>query len=271
MSARDVVGELWRQDVSGKSSFNNNLSALYRGVMPAMTKEFLKSVVYKGVLITGAPSLAAAAIPDYVQESIPSYQYHFIKAVIAGSIAGVGDVAFGGAFESWATFSATAQGANSKASFFNQVSEGKTVLDKVGKLYQGAVPSMVKGTVAFSTFFYTATPIKSAVAGYFNNEPGAKTPWYGTLLAAVLSGGAVALTSSPFDIAKTQAQMPNASKKSLGQALKSNFQSYGWRGLTAGLPLKTCMVAAGWSIAFFATQRDEKVVNEPMDRVFNKN
>ncbi len=253
LSTRQAFMELWNH----QSTPQGRLATFFKGTQPAMMKEFFKNFAYKGVLIEGAPRLADSMIPTVVKEALSTQQNNTIKSLIAGTIAAAGDVFFGGTIEAYATYRAAAQGENSGASFKKDLQKHKSPLAKLSFLYRGAVPSTFKGTVAFSTFFYTSQPIKNAVNQFYDVPKNGKSPWYASLTAATLSGVAVAMTSSPFDIAKTQAQMPNSKNKSLSEALTYNFKNYGVRGLTAGLTLKSVMAVVGWGLAFAVTQRDK--------------
>lgn len=258
LSARQAAKEIWHQT----DNMALRIAAVYRGTGPAMIKEFAKNTTYKGLFILGAPTIAANLHPEWLKNNLSPGQFHFSTALLAGTIAGTGDVLFGGPFEAWATFRATSQGDKADASFVKEFKEGKNIPEKMARLYRGAIPSIVKGSIAFSTFFYSASPIKASVYQFYGVDKQQPAPWYATLTASTLSGITVALTSSPFDIVKTQAQMPGANGKSLTEALKSNVKSHGIAGLGAGLFLKSVMISMGWGIAFFVTQRNNVTHHE---------
>jgi hypothetical protein len=239
-----------------KSGGKNGIAIepFFRGVGPGAAKEFFKCVAYKGVFIMGAPGLADRLLSQTsLPEHVSANQYHIVRSVMAGVIAGSADTVFGGPLEAWATHSATAQGTHAKANYFNEVRSAKWV-DKVKSAYRGAGPATVKGGVAFTTYFLTGPPIKAQIKKIFGIENMHDASWSVKLLSAVCSGGAVAFTSAPFDIAKTQAQMPNANKTSTLNSLQRNFRLFGMKGLTAGLPLKVGMVVMGWAINDIAIQ-----------------
>ena len=85
---------------------------------------------------------------------------------------------------------------------------------------------VVKGAVGFTTYFSVAQPCKKLMVDLFEVKNQQALPWYGKLSSAILLGGAVALTSSPFDIGKTQSQMPNPSNFPILKALRNNFNHY---------------------------------------------
>lgn len=232
--------------------------AFMRGVTPAATKESFKYLTYKGPLLTGAPDIVSAYWP--LQSGIlPSRVDSGLKVAAAGVFAGMADTAFGGMLEGWATFRATSNGDQAGAKFKNEF-KGKSPSDVLRRLYKGAGAATIKGSVAFTTFFGISPYVKT----FFNQVYGveSKPTWYGQLSAALLTGGAVALTSSPFDIAKTISQMPNPSNKSTYDVVKRNFTTHGYKGLTAGLGAKAVMVAMGWSVNFFFVEGIKQRMNQ---------
>jgi hypothetical protein len=245
----------------------NSVAPFFRGAGTGFTKELAKNGIYKGAFITGAPDLADKLLPQSLSAITSPSQYHVVKSIFAGIIAASGDTIFGGFLESWATFRATSQGQYAKASYWGEVASEQSIYDKLKRMYRGGGATTVKGTIAFSTYFAATTPIKNAVIQMYGVQNAYQLPWHGSILAAILSGGTVALVSSPFDIIKTQYQMPNPSHKSVMQALASNYQTFGIRGITAGLPLKFVMITMGWAITNLVTQRnshhhEEKEVNQ---------
>jgi hypothetical protein len=233
-----------------------SVSSLFvKGAGVGALKELLKNGIYKGALITGAPGLADKALAPLNLADITSpAQYQIIRSLAAGTIAGCADVVLGGPLEAWATYLSTSQGEHAKANYWQEVQAQKTYSAKVQRIYIGAAATAVKGSIAAATLFITKAPINAWVVQAYDVQDPKKMPWLPTLTSALLSGGAVALTSSPFDIIKTQSQMPNPSQKSVLAGLASNFTTYGIRGVTAGLPLKFVMITMGWALTDLATQ-----------------
>lgn len=239
--------------------FGQPMSALFKGMMPGTAKEFSKNLVYKGALITGAPSLAESALPQSLKNYTSGTQYHLIKCVLAGCIASVSDAVLGGPLERLATFRSTSQGKEANASYSQEFAQNRLLGDKIRFVYKGFVPTVIKGGLAFSTMFTLSQPIKNRTASFYGLSPKDAAPWYSLGTSAILGGLAVALVSSPFDIIKTQAQMPASKGKSAYKALSDNYKLHGLRGVTAGLPAKTAMITMGWSLNFFANQAFEEL------------
>lgn len=237
-----------------KKNSTHALRPFFRGTTQAVSKEALKNGVYKGALITGAPDLAnnALAATGFSDLNSPAF-HHVLKPIVAGTIAGTSDVLLGGVLESWATYRATSHGVHANASFWQEVRAEHSIMGQLNRAYSGAGPSLIKNNIAFTTYFMTTNPIKNGVSNFYNIQDQKHIPWYAKLTTALLAGGAVAISSSPFDIIKTQSQMPNPSKKPVGEALLSNWKTYGLKGVTAGLPLKFGMITMGWSITHLAT------------------
>lgn len=226
--------------------------SFFKGGTAGMGKEVAKNATYKGALINGAPELASKILPNSLDTLSPT-TYRISQAVVAGQIAAISDVVFGGIPEAYATFRATSQGAYSNASFFDGLMQERGVLAKVASMYRGFLPALAKGSVAFTTFFGAQYPIKRAACRLFGIEHDMDKPWYVTALTAVGTGAAVAATSSPFDIVKTQAQMPGGDiHTQLWRALQQNYRVHGINGIAAGLPIKAAMITIGWGMSFLA-------------------
>lgn len=253
--------------------FGQPMSALFKGMMPGTAKEFSKNLVYKGALITGAPTLAESVLPQSLKSYTSATQYHLVKCVLAGCIASVSDAVLGGPLERLATFRSTAQGKDANASYSKEFAQNRLLQDKIRFVYKGFVPTVIKGGLAFSTMFTLSQPIKQWTAKIYGLSPKSPAPWYSLGTSAILGGLAVALVSSPFDIIKTQAQMPASKGKSAYNALLDNYKLHGLRGVTAGLPAKTAMITMGWSLNFFANQAFEelkdkqKVAESPLSTI----
>lgn len=236
----------------------NSKLTFFKGAGLGVTKEIFKNTTYKGALIKGAPTLADKSLPSRLSEHVSPTAYHLMQSIVAGHIAGFADATFGGPLEFCATYTATSQGKEAQASLLRKLrSEGLLCL------YQGYKPTLLKGNIAFSTFFLCSSPIQSWTQSMYSIEYHMPTPWYCTATSAVVCGFAVALTSSALDIVKTQSQSPKAldgtggvKEKNEGvlKIMHNNYKQHGMKGITAGMPLKTLMITMGWAIAFFATQ-----------------
>jgi hypothetical protein len=237
------------------SLLNPLSSPLYKGFLPGLLKEGGKNLMYKGALIKGAPNLAESILPESLRYSTSPTQYKLIKAVSAGVIASVSDATLGGVLENYATFRATSQGKYADASLYRELQLANGALSKMGVLYRGFIPTTIKGTAAFSTFFYLTHPIQKMTASLYGLSPkDASSVWYCMATSALFSGMSVAFTSSAFDIIKTQSQMPGSKEIGVFKALAHNFELHGLKGITAGLPAKIMMITVGWGLNFFATQ-----------------
>ena len=232
-------------------------SAFFRGTTSAATKEFIKNVWYKGILITQAPNYAHSALSSVgLPAMLTTNQYHFIQSVTAGIFAGTSDFLLGGAFEARATFRATSQGENANARFWTGTE--KNIISMIKRCYQGAMPSIIKNSLAFSTSFYISGPIEKSIRNLYGLDDKQKMCWHAKFLACILTGFGVAITSSPFDILKTQSQMPNPNNKKLFEAMRDNYHKYGLHSLTAGLHLKFLMVITGWGMNELIKQREKE-------------
>ncbi|HEX2549736.1 MAG TPA: MC/SLC25 family protein [Gammaproteobacteria bacterium] len=237
------------------------ISSFFKGVIPGAGKEFFKNAFYKGAVIKYAPDMADWILPI----SISKNQYPLTHAVIEGTLSATLDTLIAGPIDNYGTYLATSHGANSKASFARELREEKNYINKLKIFYRGGIPATLKGTVAFTTFYATSQPVKNSVKQIFQLENQKEMPLYATFLISTMAGASVALTSSVFDIAKTQAQMPKAPNQSLFQKISLNWQKHGIRGVTAGVTLKFVMATLGWGITHAVTQRDkpnEQVKNE---------
>lgn len=255
LTIREAVKLIYNSDPAKPS-----MKHFFKGAQAGAAKELLKNCVYKGALITGAPTLADRVLEaGGVQSALFSpWQYHFMQSGLAGPIASFGDVVLGGGLESWATFRATSHGAAANASFWREVGAAGGLRDKIARAYRGGWATGFKGTVAFTTFFAAGAPIRDQVVKLYGLPDAKSLPWHGHLTNAFLVGGLVALTSSPLDIVKTQAQMPNPSKLSIPQALMSNYAKYGMKGVTAGVWLKFAMITLGWGLTSLVIQPGHK-------------
>lgn len=231
----------------------------FRGTMTGASKELIKGVFYKGALIKGAPSLAEKKIlkPLAIHEHVNANQFYILKALSAGLIAAGSDVVLGGALESAATFRATAHGHDAKTSFIKEVFGEQSLAAGFKRAYRGAGATMVKGTIAFDTLFLKEKPIETWVVKRFDVKNPKKMPWDAAITNALLSGMAVAVTSAPFDIVKTQAQMPNPTNLTVVQGILVNYSHYGVRGITAGIVPKSIMITLGWGVTKLATSFSE--------------
>lgn len=234
--------------------YEKSFYPLFKGAKEGALKEFGKNLIYKAALITGAPGIADYFFASTLSPLTTPSQYHIARSLLAGTIAGIADTAFGGVFEGWATFRATSQGVHAKASFWSEVAAEKTYYDKFKRMYKGGLAATLKGSVAFSTYFGLNGQIKNAVIAYYNVKKFDDLPWHGNLSAAVLSGSSVAITSAPFDLAKTLYQMPNSSNQPIHKIFFDNYQKYGLKSLTPGIWWKIFMVVAGWGVNDLVTQ-----------------
>ncbi len=241
-----------------KRSWRSILQPFFKGGAIGAAKEGLKNTTYKAPLITGAPNLADKILaPTQAKKKLSPLQYHVLNSFVSGGVAASVDVGLGGALEAWATFLSTAQGKDAKASFVQEVKEAPRLTAKLQLLYRGFIPATVKSSVAFTTFFISAEPIKTGVRQLYGLKEHERMSWGAMLLSAFASGTLVALTSSPADIAKTQSQMPNSKGRKLIPALKANYKTYGLVGMTAGMPLKCLLIITGWGLNFVITQREK--------------
>ena len=235
---------------------SNNFSAFFKGTTAGAGKEFIKCVGYKAWLLNGAPGYAKMMLPA----SLSPQEHPLLHASVAGTFAGVSDLLLGGPLDNVSTFQSTSQGAHAKAKFFEKAAAPESFLKQgsgiVKRLYRGALPAGLKSSVAFTTSFYTKKPIKNWVKDMYHIPGNTEMPWYATFTSAVMSGGAVAVTCSALDIAKTQAQMPNPNHLPFMMALKNNFKQHGVRAVTAGIPIKFLMVAMGWGINYVMIPAD---------------
>lgn len=230
-------------------SFFSRAKPFFNGGAVGVGKELLKNGLYKGALIQGAPSIVDKML---YSTGFPVYcsplTYHLTQSVLAGLFAGAMDTLIGGGLESWATFRSTSLGKNSDAKFWSEVGAKQSVLAKIGRIYKGAAASTGKGSVAFATNFICRDPINQWVVSAYKLQDPKALPWHGNVLSATLTGGLVALTSSPLDIIKTLAQKPNPNNDPMFTVLKGIIAKQGIKGITAGVPLKFLMVTIGWGI-----------------------
>lgn len=229
------------------------ISSFFKGVIPGAGKEFFKNAFYKGAVIKYAPDMADWILPN----SIAKNQYPLTHAILEGTISASLDTIIAGPIDNYGTYLATSHGANSKASFGRELKAEKNFMNRLRIFYRGGIPATLKGSVAFTTFYATSQPIKNSVKQIFHLENQKEIPLYATFLISTMAGASVALTSSVFDIAKTQAQMPKALNQSLFQKVSLNWQKHGIRGVTAGVTLKFIMATLGWGITHAVTQRDK--------------
>jgi hypothetical protein len=229
-------------------------TALYKGTTPALVKGGIKNLTYKGALIKGAPNLADKFLPDYIHNNTSPSLHHFIKAFTAGGIAAFGDTSLAGVLETYATYLSTSHGEHAKASFLSEVQKESNVFYKVRRAYRGFTPTVVKESIAFTTFFALTDPIQRMTARLFGLSQKDKTPWYAMATSSMLCGLSVAVTSSPFDIIKTHSQMPGAKGTDVLTGLYNNFKTHGIGAATTGLPAKALMITIGWGLTFLATQ-----------------
>lgn len=249
-------------------STTNIIHSFFRGTTAGASKEFIKNLVYKNLLLVGVPKFVDRMMSPAFSNNLSESQYRFVKAVLAGTAAGLLEGVLGCPFESVAVFRALSQGKHANAQLFEKKIAWNfhkpilTIQAMIGQipnlyqvLYRGFAPTVVKGSIAFTTYFACAEPISNLVNGWHGIE-NADSAW-SKLAKAISVGGAVALASSIPDIHKTGTQMPKgvkeAMKQSAFQAFKSNFETFGVRGLTAGLPIKILMITIGWGLNFFVT------------------
>lgn len=243
-------------------------TSLFKGATPAIFQSGFKNLIYKGALIKAAPSWADSLVPGFIQQHTSGNQLHIIKAFTAAWIAALGDAVLSGPLESWATYLSTSQGEYAKASFWGELQKERCVSCKIYGAYRGFIPTTLKSTVAFTTFFASTAYVQTMTNTMYGLSPNDKMPWYAMVTSSLMSGFGVALTSSPFDIIKTHCQMPGASGDSVFRGLVNIFKTHGIAGVTAGLPAKILMITIGWGLTFFATQvAAEKNANiaEPPD------
>lgn len=242
------------------------ISALFRGIWPAIIREGAVNLLYKGALIKGAPSLIDALLPDPICKNVTPTQYHLIRSFGAGLFASVCDALFGGPLDMYATYRSTSQGHYAAASIMNELKKEASILSKIKRLYRGFEPTTVKGTVSFTTFYASAETIRNTTIRFFGLSPKDAQPWYCMAISALLCGFSVALTSSAFDIVKTQAQMPGGKEEPVLKALQRNYKAHGIAGLTAGLPAKMLLISLGWGVNFFVAQcSTERKEDEPRE------
>ena len=255
---------------SNKLFSQGGVGSFFRGSLPAATKEFIKYQTYKTPLLKGAPAIIDNALPTSFYH-FPYYSWQPIKVIMAGAFAGISDTVLGGGLEAYATYRATSQGELSKASFKQELVSIPTTLGKLQRIYKGAVPATVKSTVAFSLFFGVSAPLNQQVNNYFPVEEG-HSPVFVQALAAIGTGVIVAAASSPFDIAKTLAQMPAAKTEGLPKVMFDIYQHKGIRGFGAGLGTKAFMVGLGWSANSFFVQdlskQQKPISDEPSIAAF---
>ncbi len=226
-------------------------TTFYKGLKPAMTKEFLKNAIYKGFLITNAPNYVDWLFADSLGDVMSPGQYTFFRAVAAGCFAGLGDNIAGGIPEFMATRGATSHGAGANVKLIGDIQFSKTPIKAIAALYTGFIPSVLKGSVAFSTLFYTSEPIKKYTKQLYGIEEGQPVPFVTNLTASFFSGLTVSSTTAALDNAKTQSQMPNSKGKSVIQTLRDNVSKFGPRSLVVGLPLRTVISTLGWGVSHF--------------------
>lgn len=229
----------------------------FKGAGLGVSKEVFKNIVYKGALIKGAPHLTDRILKNTLSEYSFPTTYHVIQSIIAGHIAGIGDAVFGCPLEFCATYAATSQHHSAQYTVLEKIKG-----DGLSCLYQGFKPMLIKGIVSFSTLFLCTEPLEAWSRSLFSIEPSLSTPWYCTATSALGAGFFAALTSSGFDIVKTQAQMPDALQEGVIHALKNNVKIHGYKGVTTGLWAKLFMSTLGMGITFFATQRDTHMPHE---------
>lgn len=274
LSAVDAFKILWNQK-NEKGEYKNRVTTFYKGVGPAMTKEFFKNAAYKGYLITNAPGYVDWMFASSLGGSLSPAQYSVFNAVVAGCIAGVGDTVAGGIPEFIATRRATSHGAGANAKLLGDIQFTKTPFKAVAALYTGFVPSILKGSVNFSTLFYTSEPIKQFTRQLYGIQQGQQAPFITNLTASFFSGLVVASTSAALDNAKTQAQMANSKGKSTMATLVDNVKKFGPRSLIVGLPLRTMISTLGWGVSHFVLMSDHKpkparIVHEEKEQTYSK-
>lgn len=247
LSARQVAWNIATQN--GEPLSLRAVPFFFRGTLSGLTKEFLKNASYKGALILGAPKLADTALKQTtLADILPQNLYRITQVILASSIAGASDVLLGGPLDALATFHATSQGKHADASYAKEVRAEPTLSKKIQRIYRGSDAAILKSTIGFVAYFSISQHAKQWAAHLYGIENEKALPWYGKLTASLISGGTVAAASSPFDIVKTQLQMPNPSNLGLGNALVNNFKQHGIKGITTGLPLKCAMITLGWGI-----------------------
>lgn len=246
------------QESYNEIRFKQPMQALFKGVRLSAAKELAKNGIYKATLISGAPDLAESILPERPKNYATEAQYNLVKCLVAGFIASVSDAILGGSIDRIATFQATSQGKKADANFSQELKQVNSVFGKVGFLYKGFAANSIKGSFAFTTMFYVSAPITHWSASIYKHSLEEKAPWYSSATSAILAGIAVAIVSSPWDIVKTQAQMPGSKDKGTCRALYDNYSRHGLRGVTAGLPAKTAMITIGWSLNSLFMQKTKE-------------
>jgi hypothetical protein len=237
-------------------------TAFFRGTTPAITKEAWKSLLYKGFLFKGSPKLAAKYFPYSLRHHNPVVQ-HLCIASLAAIIASASDTAIGGPLERLATYRATSQGHHKNANFIQELKKHAKATDKFKFIYQGSGASLLKTGVACFTLFAASGPIQQFINKKHRLQPGDNIPHSAAALTALLTGGAVAVASSPLDIAKTMAQAPDSKHTgSASSVIRNNFKAIGLKAITTGLPSKMLLTILGWGIVSLITQQSKTAPEE---------
>eukprot|EP00592_Proboscia_alata_P000199 CAMPEP_0194373876 /NCGR_PEP_ID=MMETSP0174-20130528/22280_1 /TAXON_ID=216777 /ORGANISM="Proboscia alata, Strain PI-D3" /LENGTH=312 /DNA_ID=CAMNT_0039153155 /DNA_START=128 /DNA_END=1066 /DNA_ORIENTATION=- len=236
------------------------MKSMFRGTAAAMTKEAIKNGTYKAVLFKGAPKLVSKYLSSPTTKSMGSVSQHLSIAFVGANIAAFADTLLGGPFERYATYRVTSQGASENASFLAELKTRGSIQQQAKFVYKGSTALYLKTGIACFTLFAAAKPAQSFINSSIGLKPGDEIPLAASGITAFVTGAAVAVASSPFDIVKTIHQMPNTGGESSTMAvLKTNYTKFGLKGLSAGLPIKTVMVIIGWGAVSAITQQSSTV------------
>ena len=254
LSAKRALQDLYR----GSPKTLGIPTGLFRGWVSAMTKEAIKNGSYKGIAFKGAPTLVKTYVtPPCVCSNVTQ---HCMISGLAAMVAATADTFIGGPFERYATHRATSQGHYNNAKFLSELNTRASPLQKVRFIYKGSSATFIKTAIACTALFGGSVPIQQYTYQAFGLKTGDDVPLEASCMAAVSTGGLVAIVSSPFDIAKTILQRPSADEhlRTL-DILRQNITRFGIRGMTAGLPIKFFLTLIGWTTVSVVTQQGSTV------------
>lgn len=229
--------------------------ALFRGVSGGLVKETFKILVYKGYFITKAPLLAENLFSEEVLAQLSPVQHYFLRSFTASVIASVADAILGNPFDAYVNFRTTSQNEHRTASYWQHLRSAPTYMERLKLGNRGWDLSLARSFAGYIPFFFAAQPIKIGVDNMFDVQPGIKSPPLALLVASLLSGGLSAATSSIFDVARTHIHRAGANpNQSAWQAFAKIQEQHGWRGATAGLPIKLLQNLLTWMVRYWVTQ-----------------
>ena len=145
-------------------------SSLFRGFIPAMTKEAIKNGTYKAPLFKGAPKLIANNPPHNAFTTLPASAQHAMIAFTAASVAAGADTLFGGPFERFATYRATSQAEHQQANFLTELKSQGNWRQQMQFLFKGSAATFIKTGISCFALFAFAGPIQQRIENDFFSD-----------------------------------------------------------------------------------------------------